>query len=45
MVNLMVPVLRVIYDKDYVYVINSGQVSYALVKKDITPVFDSCVKA
>lgn len=31
--------VEVIYDKDYVYVINSGQVSYASVKKDITPVF------
>ena len=31
--------VEVIYDKDYVYVINSGQVSYASVKKDVTPVF------
>lgn len=31
--------VELIYDKDYVYVINSGQVSYASVKKDVTPVF------
>lgn len=31
--------VELIYDKDYVYVINSGQVSYAFVKKDVTPVF------
>lgn len=31
--------VELIYDKDYVYVINSGQVSYASVKKDATPVF------
>ena len=31
--------VELIYDKDYVYVINSGQVSYASVKKDVTLVF------
>lgn len=31
--------VELIYDRDYVYVINSGQVSYASVKKDVTPVF------
>ena len=31
--------VELIYDKDYVYVNNSGQVSYASVKKDVTPVF------
>ena len=31
--------VELIYDKDYVYVNNSGQVSYASVKTDVTPVF------
>lgn len=36
--------VELIYDKDYVYVINSGQVSYASVKKDVTPVFTVVLK-